>query len=459
MDTSIFHISPLDGRYQAKTQPLRNFSSEAALILYRLRVEAAWLLHLSEDNIVGSDLKLGDECKKVLQEMSTGHFSEDAPTKVKQYELDTNHDVKAVEYYLRDVLRKAGAKEGELAFIHFACTSEDINNLAYGLMLKELRQNILAPTFEKLWKRLHVLTSKYADLPMLSRTHGQTASPSTLGKEVNVFAWRLKRQWSRLSRVEIDGKMSGATGNYNAHLSAYPEVDWQKLAKEFVESKLSLTHNAITTQIENHDGLVEYFDTLKRINTISIDFCRDVWSYISLGYFKQKLKEGEVGSSTMPHKVNPIDFENAEGNFGLSSSLCTHFSDKLPISRWQRDLSDSTVLRTVGVAVGHHYLAMQSLLKGIDKLEVDREKIEQDLDGAWEVLGEAVQTVMRRYGVEDAYERIKKATRGKPIDMDGYISIVESTEELPSDVKERLKSLTPALYIGAAPELAVLEPN
>lgn len=452
-NTELWSVSPLDGRYKSKLGNLSEKVSEGALIGYRVRIEAEWLLHLAQMEEIKKDLQLSPQITAKLQELAK-KVSVESCQKVKDIEKITNHDVKAVEYLLRDELAAVGANEKVLAFIHFACTSEDINNLAYGLMLKETRDQTLLPFMDAAIQKLKKMSTDFADLPMLSRTHGQTASPTTLGKEMAVFAYRLKRQREKLASLTLDGKISGAVGNYNAHVVAYPNVDWIQLAREFVDNKLGLAWNPLTTQIENHDGVVEYADILKRFNTVSIDLCRDIWGYVSLGYFKQNLKEGEVGSSTMPHKVNPIDFENAEGNFGISSALAGHFSDKLPISRWQRDLSDSTVLRSIGNMIGHSVLAIASMNKGLDKLAVNQTAIEKDLNECWEVLGEAIQTVMRRYGVMDAYERLKAATRGQSVTREALVELIRSCDELPAHTKIELEALTPRSYIGIAPKLA-----
>ena len=452
-------ISPLDGRYAPKLEELRPIASEAGLIHYRIRVEAAWLLQLAKEPIIAGELAVDGQLRQELQNLSRGVIPSSAAEVVKKIEATTNHDVKAVEYFLRDRLMEFGANSKLLAHIHFACTSEDINNLAYGLMLKETRDDVIVPSMDNVIQSIDLLARDFADIPMLSRTHGQTASPTTVGKELKVFSYRLKRQKDHLMNQRIDGKMSGAVGNYNAHVVAYPEVDWQAIAKEFVERELGLNHNPLTTQIENHDGFVEYCDIIRRYNSVAIDLSRDIWGYISLGYFKQKMKAGEVGSSTMPHKVNPIDFENSEGNMGLSSSLSDHFANKLPISRWQRDLSDSTVLRTFGVLVGHHLLGQKSLLKGLAKLEINRDSISADLDESWEALGEAIQTVMRRYGVSDAYERLKASTRGQAVTKDSLIGVIQDCVEIPADQKKKLLGLKPSDYVGLASGLAGLELN
>jgi adenylosuccinate lyase len=395
--------------------------------------------------------------KEVLEALH--QFAKEAPKSavgaVKTWEKTTNHDVKAVEYALRDLLLEAKATPRDLAMIHFACTSEDINNLSYALMLRDTRDHILLPWMESVIEALTHMCETLASTPMLSRTHGQTASPTTMGKELAVFAHRLQRQRLQLLSARFDGKMSGAVGNYNAHIAAYPEIDWPVFAKEFIEGRLGLDHNPLTTQIENHDGFVEYCDVIRRFSTIAIDLCRDMWGYISVGYFKQTLKAGEVGSSTMPHKVNPIDFENAEGNFGLACSLASHFGDKLPISRWQRDLSDSTVLRSFGSLAGHFLLALKSLHKGLSKVTVDRGRLEKDLDDSYEVLGEAIQTLMRRRGIPDAYERLKAATRGQAVTSQSLKDLVDSIDELTAQDKLYLKELTPASYTGLASRLAL----
>lgn len=459
ISSSLYAVTPLDGRYAGRTSELNPLVSEAGLIHYRIRVEAAWLLHLSKHDIIGKDLNINSNLESELERLAKGEIPEDAATKVKEIESVTNHDVKAVEYYLRDRLNENGSDDKVNAFIHFACTSEDINNLSYGLMLKETRDLAIVPSMDSVLSTLENLASSFADVPMMSRTHGQTASPSTVGKELKVFIYRLARQKNQLKAQRIDGKISGAVGNYNAHVAAYPEVDWPKLAVEFVESRLGLNHNPLTTQIENHDGFVEYCDIVRRYNTVAIDLARDIWGYISLGYFKQKVKAGEVGSSTMPHKVNPIDFENAEGNYGLSSALSDHFANKLPISRWQRDLSDSTVLRAFGVFAGHHVLAQKALLKGLGKLEINPDRVREDLEDSWEVLGEAVQTVMRRYGVVDAYERLKAATRGQSVTKDGIADVINGCSEIPASEKEKLLRMKPSDYTGIASDLAKININ
>jgi adenylosuccinate lyase len=454
MDASLWAVSPLDGRYHKQLAGLGDLTSEAALIGFRVYVEARWLLALAAEPKVG--LTLTPPVKAALERVAarpSAAVTSGMATRVKAIEATTNHDVKAVEYYLREELSAAGADAKTQAFIHFACTSEDINNLAYALMLKAVIEARLLPRMRGIEEQLAAIGVDHADLPMLSRTHGQTATPTTLGKELAVFVHRLRRQRQRLSKLTIDGKMNGAVGNFNAHVVAYPDVDWPSLSRRFIEG-LGLVQNPLTTQIENHDALVEAVEILRHYNTIAIGLCRDVWGYISLGYFKQRTKAGEIGSSTMPHKVNPIDFENAEGNLGLANALAAHFGDKLPISRWQRDLSDSTVLRAFGSVVGHAELSYLSLGKGLGKLAVEKSRIAADLDAAPEVLAEAVQTVMRRYGVVDAYERLKDATRGKPVTVETLHELIARTSELPSAVKNALTKLTPATYTGLAAALA-----
>lgn len=452
MESGLFAVSSIDGRYRSKVSDLSPIASEAGLIGYRIRVECAWLLHLASDSVIAAQLKFTKEQLRLLNDLSQSVPTE-ACQRVKEIERSTNHDVKAVEYYLREVLDASGADSRQLAFIHFACTSEDINNLAYALMLHDARQNVLLVKMHEIIDSLRSLALEHAELPMLSRTHGQTASPSTLGKEIGVFCHRLQKQAKLFAETSLEGKMNGAVGNYNAHYSAYPDVDWPKLSKSFIEERLSLKQNPLTTQIENHDSLIEYHDHLKRFNTILIGLCRDLWSYISIAYFKQKSIAGEVGSSTMPHKVNPIDFENAEGNLGLANGLASHIADKLLISRFQRDLSDSTVLRSLGTIWGHSVIAYSSVLKGLSKLEVNQAKLEEDLDLSWEVLAEPIQTVMRKYGIHDAYERLKSATRGQAVTRESLWSLVDSCEELPDSIKENLKTMSPAKYVGAASHL------
>ncbi|MBC7659001.1 MAG: adenylosuccinate lyase [Chitinophagaceae bacterium] len=447
----LYSISAVDGRYRTKLEKLAPLVSEAALITYRLRVEAEWLLHLSETAAI--DFQLSPGAVKTLLNI----IKEPEPKgllRVKELEKTTNHDVKAIEYYLREVL--SGENDRTLAFIHFACTSEDINNLSYALMLHEVRAKVLLPEIDGVLNRLETMALQHKNLAMLARTHGQTASPTTLGKEMAVFAHRLRKQRTELVRVELEGKMSGAVGNYNAHLAAYPKLDWVEITRTFIENRLGLKQNLLTTQIENHDSMIALTDAQRRYNTIALGLCRDIWSYISIDYFKQEVKAGEIGSSTMPHKVNPIDFENAEGNFGIANSLATHFADKLLISRWQRDLSDSTVQRTLGTFFGHTVLALQALSKGLDKISPRPDVIRADVDGAWEVLGEAIQTAMRRFGVLDAYERLKAATRGQRVDREDLIRVIDACDALPLDRKNELKALVPSQYTGDANRLVDL---
>ena len=455
MNENSFHlgaISPLDGRYAARLKELQTLVSEGGLIKFRTIVECAWLLELQAE--AGVDWKPSRELIELLKDLSID-VPLDFLNQVKVWEATTNHDVKAIEYALRDCFKRVGASERDIAMIHFACTSEDINNLAYGLMLKEVRDMQIVPSIERILDLLTDFAENLAITPMLSRTHGQTASPTTLGKELAVFAHRLNRQREQLLEVRFEGKMSGAVGNYNAHVAAYPNVNWPALAQRLIENRLGLDHNPLTTQIDNHYSFVEYCDIVRRMSVIGIDLCRDIWGYISLGYFRQSLKDGEVGSSTMPHKVNPIDFENAEGNFGLTTAFAQHFAEKLPISRWQRDLSDSTVLRSFGSFAGHFILAMKSLEKGLTKITADKIKLESDLDSSYEVLGEALQTVMRRRGISDAYERLKAATRGKPVDALSLEALVSHTPALTEHDRHYLRGLKPSTYTGIAGKLAL----
>jgi adenylosuccinate lyase len=440
-------ISPIDGRYGNKTSDLRPIFSEYGLIRHRILVEVRWLQLLAEIDTLKEVPKLSGHAINLLNGIVENFSVEDAQ-RVKNIERTTNHDVKAVEYFLKEKI--AGNKELEAVseFIHFACTSEDINNLAYGLMLREARTQAILPMMDDTINAISDLAQRYADVPMLSRTHGQPASPTTVGKEMANVAFRLKRQREQMIMVPLLGKINGAVGNYNAHLSAYPELDWMTVSEEFVNS-LGLDWNPYTTQIEPHDYIAELFNAIARFNTVLIDFNRDIWGYISLGYFKQKTVAGEIGSSTMPHKVNPIDFENAEGNLGLANAIFEHLAAKLPISRWQRDLTDSTVLRNLGVGLAHSMLAYQSCLKGISKLEIEPNRIAQDLDNCWEVLAEPIQTVMRRYGIEKPYEKLKELTRGKGIDRDSMRAFI-NTLAIPEAEKTRLLAMTPATYIGNA---------
>jgi len=443
-------LSPLDGRYADKVDLLRPIFSEYGLIHARVQVEIKWLLALAAaPGLV--ELAPFTEPQATRLRALAADFSVNDAARVKAIEATTNHDVKAVEYFIKERLEDDAELAPALEFVHFACTSEDINNLAYALMLRRARDEVLLPALARLIARLRELALSHADQPMLSRTHGQTASPTTLGKEIaNVIA-RLERQRRQIADVELSGKINGAVGNYNAHVIACPEIDWPAFAKDFVES-LGLAFNPLTTQIEPHDGIAEISDALSRANTVGIDLCRDIWGYISLGYFGQTLKQGEVGSSTMPHKVNPIDFENAEGNFGLANALFQHFSAKLPISRWQRDLTDSTVLRALGTAFGHTLVALESLLKGLGKLTVNPHRLQADLDASWEVLAEAVQTLMRRYGLPEPYEQLKALTRGQGISAQSMRVFIEGLD-LHAEPKKRLLALTPDTYIGLAADL------
>jgi adenylosuccinate lyase len=444
-------LSPLDGRYAGKVEPLRPIFSEFGLMHRRVRVEIEWLLALAaEPKIV--ELKAFDASQISALKAISDNFSAADGQRIKAIEATTNHDVKAVEYFIKEQIGADAGLAQAKEFVHFACTSEDINNLAYALMLCDAREAVLLPQLDAIIANLRELAHTHAGLPLLSRTHGQTASPSTLGKEMANVVARLERQRRQLVAVDISGKINGAVGNYNAHAITYPEVDWQAFSRQFVES-LGLDYNAYTTQIEPHDGVAEYCDVVRRSNVILIDLARDIWGYISLGYFRQTLKAGEVGSSTMPHKVNPIDFENAEGNFGIANALLGHFAEKLPISRWQRDLTDSTVLRALGTAFGHGLVATESLRKGLGKLNVNVNRIAADLDASWEVLAEAVQTVMRRYGLPEPYEQLKALTRGQGITQESMRKFVSSLD-LPADAKQRLMALTPGGYIGLAEKLA-----
>ena len=444
-------LSPLDGRYAGKVEPLRPIFSEFGLMHRRVQVEIKWLLALAADARIVELPAFTPAQIATLEAIASG-FSVDDGARIKAIEATTNHDVKAVEYFIKERIGNHDALAQAKEFVHFACTSEDINNLSYALMLRDARADVLLPAFDKIIASLRALAHTHAALPMLSRTHGQTASPTTLGKELANVVARLQRQRRQLAEVEISGKINGAVGNYNAHAITYPELDWRGFSQRFVES-LGLGHNPYTTQIEPHDGIAEYCDAVRRANTVLIDLARDIWGYISVGYFKQSLKAGEVGSSTMPHKVNPIDFENAEGNFGLANALLGHFAEKLPISRWQRDLTDSTVLRALGTAFGHTLVALESLQKGLGKLTVNAERLAADLDASWEVLAEAVQTVMRRYGLPEPYEQLKALTRGHGINRESMHSFIEGLA-LPADARQRLLALTPAGYVGLAEGLA-----
>ncbi|GAA4651258.1 adenylosuccinate lyase [Kistimonas scapharcae] len=443
-------ISPVDGRYGSKTSPLREIFSEYGLIRFRVMVEVRWLQHLSQQPAIAELPPFSAEANQLLNAI-IDDFSEADAQKVKTFERTTNHDVKAVEYFLKEKMTQNAELTKALEFVHFACTSEDINNLSHGLMLQAGRDAILQPLIQ-LCDAIRSLAHDFHDVPMLSRTHGQTASPTTLGKEMANVVYRLERQLKQIRTVELLGKINGAVGNYNAHYATYPEIDWPALASEFITS-LGLSWNPYTIQIEPHDYIAELFDALARFNTILIDFDRDIWGYISLGYFRQKTIAGEVGSSTMPHKVNPIDFENSEGNLGLANAIMSHLATKLPVSRWQRDLTDSTVLRNLGVGIGHSLIAYEATLKGISKLEVNRERLAQDLDNAWEVLAEPVQTVMRRYGIAEPYEKLKAFTRGKAITREGMQTFINQLE-IPADAKAQLLALTPSAYTGNAADQA-----
>ncbi|WP_027897285.1 adenylosuccinate lyase [Zestomonas thermotolerans] len=446
--SSLTAVSPVDGRYAGKTSALRPIFSEYGLIRFRVMVEVRWLQRLANHPGVPEVAPFSAEANALLNSL-VDDFQLEHAQRVKEIERTTNHDVKAVEY----LLKEQAAKLPELAkvseFIHFACTSEDINNLSHALMLRAGRDEVVLPLMRQIAAAIRELAVRFADVPMLSRTHGQPASPTTLGKEMANVVYRLERQIAQVAAVPLLGKINGAVGNYNAHLSAYPQVDWEANAREFIEQDLGLTWNPYTTQIEPHDYIAELFDAIARFNTILIDFDRDVWGYISLGYFKQKTVAGEIGSSTMPHKVNPIDFENSEGNLGIANALFQHLASKLPISRWQRDLTDSTVLRNLGVGIAHSVIAYEASLKGIGKLELNAQRLGEDLDACWEVLAEPVQTVMRRYGIENPYEKLKELTRGKGISPEALQAFIDGLE-IPADAKAELKRLTPASYVGNA---------
>lgn len=449
IDQTATALSPLDGRYANKLDPLRGIFSEYGLIARRLKVEVQWLKALSEHPEITEVPALSAESETNLLAVLES-FDVDGAGRVKAIEKTTNHDVKAIEYFLKDAISSDPALAAASEFVHFACTSEDINNLSHALMLRD-GVPVIASEMRAIISSIEALAREHAQLPMLSRTHGQTASPTTLGKEMANVAVRLKRQLEAVESIEPLGKFNGAVGNFNAHLSAYPALDWEKISREFVES-LNLTWNPMTTQIEPHDYMAELFQAIMRFNTIVIDFDRDIWSYISLGYFKQKTIAGEIGSSTMPHKVNPIDFENSEGNLGLANAVLAHLAEKLPVSRWQRDLTDSTVIRNMGVGFGYSLLAYTSTLKGISKLEVNAAKLAADLDNSWEVLAEPIQTVMRRYGIPEPYEKLKALTRGQAITKEVLQTFI-GTLELPEPVIAELKALTPATYIGMAEKL------
>ncbi|WP_105246039.1 adenylosuccinate lyase [Psychrobacter sp. Marseille-P5312] len=452
--TPLTALSPIDGRYASKADSLRPYLSEFGLIKARVTVEIRWLQSLADNDAIG-ELSTFDTDTNAFLNSIVDDFSESDAQAIKAIEATTNHDVKAVEYFIKDKFRGNQQLEDSLEFIHFACTSEDINNLSYALMLKDSRELVVAK-MQQVTDSIVDLAITHADQPMLSRTHGQTASPTTLGKEMANVAYRLARQIKQIGQVELLGKINGAVGNYNAHLSAYPEVDWQSHAEQFINQSLELTFNPYTTQIEPHDYIAELFDAVKRFNTILIDFNRDIWQYISLGYFKQRLKDGEVGSSTMPHKVNPIDFENSEGNLGVANAMLAHLGEKLPISRMQRDLSDSTVLRNIGVGLAQSMIAYDACLKGVGKLEVNPQRLNDDLEQAQEVLAEPIQTVMRRYRVENPYEKLKALTRGNAMTREAMLTFVESDElaAVSDSDKASLRELTPATYTGNAAEQA-----
>ena len=448
---SLKALSPIDGRYATKVDALRGICSEYGLIRYRVLVEVRWLQWLSDEPSIKELTPFSMIMKSVLNRI-VDEFSYDDAEWIKKAEAKTNHDVKAVEYFLRDRLGKGSDAGNGGDFIHFGCTSEDVNNLAYALMLRAARDEVLLPPMKELAAKLRALANAHADVAMLSRTHGQAASPTTLGKEMANFCARLLRAQKNLSGVSIRGKWNGAVGNFNAHVVAYPEVDWPELSNRFVSS-LGVDPNALTTQIEPHDWTAEYAHALERYNTVLLGFCRDMWGYISLGYFRQRVNPDEVGSSTMPHKVNPIDFENAEGNLGVSSALLRHIAEKLPVSRWQRDLSDSTVQRNFGAAIAHSLIALQSVRKGLENLQVDPEAIRSEVDEAWEVLGEAIQTVMRRYGIAEPYEKLKSLTRGQPVTRELLQEFIR-TLDIPEDARKRLLELEPSAYTGTASRLA-----
>lgn len=444
-------VSPIDGRYGGKTDMLRTVFSEYGLIRYRVLVEVRWLQQLSAHPDISEVPAFSEKANSVLNGLVDG-FTTDHAERVKEIERTTNHDVKAVEYLIKETIADNAELQAVSEFVHFACTSEDINNLSHALMLKDGRDGIVIPALQDIQSQLTGMGKEFAAVPMLARTHGQTASPTTVGKEMANVAYRLQRQIESINAVPLMGKINGAVGNYNAHLSAYPGIDWPDFAEKFITS-LGLTFNPYTTQIEPHDYMAELFDGMSRANTILIDYARDIWGYISLGYFKQKTIAGEVGSSTMPHKVNPIDFENAEGNMGIANALFGHLAAKLPISRWQRDLTDSTVLRNMGVGLGYSMIAFASLNKGMSKLQLNEERLAEDLNSSWEVLAEPIQTVMRRYGIEEPYEKLKALTRGNVMDQSTIQAFID-TLEIPEQAKTELKSMTPSSYIGNATQQA-----
>lgn len=445
--SSLTAVSPIDGRYGDKVSALRAIFSEYGLLKYRVLVEVRWLQKLAACADIREVPPFDAQANAYLDELAA-NFSEQDAARIKTIERTTNHDVKAVEYFLKERVAAVPALHAVSEFIHFACTSEDINNLSHALMLQTARQEAILPYWRKIIDGIKALAQLYRDIPLLSRTHGQPATPSTVGKEMANVAYRMDRQYRQLSQVEILGKINGAVGNYNAHIVAYPQVDWHRFSEEFVTS-LGIGWNPYTTQIEPHDYIAELFDCVARFNTILIDFNRDIWGYIALNHFKQRTVAGEIGSSTMPHKVNPIDFENSEGNLGMANAIMGHLAAKLPVSRWQRDLTDSTVLRNLGVGIGYALIAYQSTLKGVGKLEVNADRLLAELDQNWEVLAEPIQTVMRRYGIDKPYEKLKELTRGKRVDAAGIKDFIDSLP-LPEDEKTRLKTLTPANYIGRA---------
>lgn len=448
--SSLTAVSPVDGRYGEKVSPLRAIFSEYGLLKFRVQVEVRWLQKLAATAEI-KEVPAFDADANAFLDAIVENFNETDAARIKMIERTTNHDVKAVEYFLKEKVAEVPALHAVSEFIHFACTSEDINNLSHALMLETARREVILPYWTQLIDAVKDLAQQYRDIPLLSRTHGQPATPSTMGKEMANVAYRMSRQLRQLEQVEILGKINGAVGNYNAHMSAYPEVDWHQLSEAFVTS-LGISWNPYTTQIEPHDYIAELFDCIARFNTILIDFDRDVWGYIALNHFKQKTIAGEIGSSTMPHKVNPIDFENSEGNLGLANAVMQHLAAKLPVSRWQRDLTDSTVLRNLGVGIGYALIAYQATLKGISKLEVNRDRLLAELDQNWEVLAEPIQTVMRRYGIEKPYEKLKELTRGKRVDAAGMQAFIDSLA-LPEEEKTRLKQMTPANYLGRAVQM------
>ena len=453
LDGPLWALSSLDGRYHKQLESLKGILSEGALITSRMFVELSWVLHLAS-KIKSKELSIPWEFSKkdmdIISDLLAEDLSSYAP-RVKSMEKETNHDVKAVEYVLKNILNERGVSQNTLAMIHFACTSEDINNTAYSLLHKKTNQDHLVPSLKEIVIKLSELALQYKNCAMVSRTHGQTATPSTMGKELLLFAHRMDSALAYLEDTKFFGKFNGAVGNYNAHVSVDPRADWEEISRSFVEEKLQLTWNPITTQIENHDFIVRWCQNLQNFASIGIDLAHDMWGYISIGYFKQKFVNNEVGSSTMPHKINPIDFENAEGNFGVAINLGEYFSRKLPISRWQRDLSDSTVLRVVSSMIGHHMLAQKSLLKGLNKVTLHQSRLQEDLEKSPELLSEPIQTVMRAHGVTDSYERLKEMTRGQSISLEKLHSLISLSHEIPESIKVELKNLTPEKYLGIAP--------